>query len=235
MMRTALITGASSGLGLAIAKELYIREYSVVLIARDKDKLAAAIPEIDSRSIGGVHMQSADVGKEKDVAQLFKWLDSSEINLDIVINVAGIGRFGPADDIDSTTVEKVLRANLIGVMLMTSYTLRAFGNRGVLIVNVMSTAALVGRPNESVYCAAKWGARGFTEAARLEMKGTENRIVGVYPGGMDTPFWSDECGASPNTSKFMSPEHVASKIADITDGIDSSYVSDITINRTGRQ
>jgi short-subunit dehydrogenase len=93
----------------------------------------------------------------------------------------------------------------------------------------MSTSALLGRATETVYCAAKWVARGFTEALRAELKGTNRRIVAVYPGGMNTPFLPDKKGK--DISDFMNPADVAEQIAHAVYGSDSIMVTDITINR----
>jgi short-subunit dehydrogenase len=91
-----------------------------------------------------------------------------------------------------------------------------------VIVNVMSTAALTGKPNETVYCAAKWGARGYTEALRAEAKGV--RVVAVYPGGMNTPFWAGDGKAA----GFMDPGEVAGKIVS---AIFESDVTELTLRR----
>ena len=102
---------------------------------------------------------------------------------------------------------------------------------GGLIVNVMSTAATAAKAGEGIYCAAKWGARGFTESLRLEAKGTPVKVVAVYPGGMKTPFWSDICGMSPDTSGFMEPAEVASVMVYNMLDKTSLYVADLLINR----
>lgn len=95
----------------------------------------------------------------------------------------------------------------------------------------MSTAATTPRANETVYCAAKWGARGFTEALRVEAKGTPLRILAVYPGGMNTPFWSRTRGGGTDSSRFMSPGEVAAAICEAVRPRSSCYVSDLVLNR----
>jgi short-subunit dehydrogenase len=104
-------------------------------------------------------------------------------------------------------------------------------DQGGFIVNVMSTAATMARAQECIYCAAKWGARGFTESLRLEAKKTPVKIVSVYPGGMKTPFWSERAGMQPNTSAFMEPSEVAGVIVDNVLDKSSLYVADMVINR----
>ena len=114
---------------------------------------------------------------------------------------------------------------------MSSNAMKYMKEDGGTIVNIMSTAALVGKPNESVYCAAKWGARGFTEAIKTATKGTKIKVIGAYPGGMNTEFWSEDCGARLDTSNFMNPCEVAELIVHTALERKGMCVSDITIDR----
>ncbi len=77
------------------------------------------------------------------------------------------------------------------MVLWSVETLKADGEQNLKIANVMSTAATRGNPNESVYCATKWGEKGYTKSLQAAYKGTSVKIVGVYPGGIDTPFYRD--------------------------------------------
>ena len=92
------------------------------------------------------------------------------------------------------------------------------------IVNVLSTAALIGKPNETVYCAAKWGARGYSEALRAEAKGTGVRVLSAAPGGMRTPFWRE------NRETFMEARDVAAAIVDAA--FRPLAVTELVIQRT---
>ena len=94
----------------------------------------------------------------------------------------------------------------------------------------MSTSALLGRAEETIYCAAKFGARGYTEALRTELKGKNRNIIAVYPGGMKTDFWNIP-GQNRNISGFMDPAEVARKIVNAVLDSKGMIVSDITINR----
>ena len=94
----------------------------------------------------------------------------------------------------------------------------------------MSTSALYGRNEETIYCAAKWGARGYTEALRTELRGTRRNIIAVYPGGMKTDFWKAP-GQKRDISNFMEPDEVAEKIVNAVLVSDKMLVTDITINR----
>jgi short-subunit dehydrogenase len=228
----AVITGGSSGLGLELAFELVNRGASTCIIGRDSNRLEVAITRL--KTVGGkakVLSLAADVGSDSCVTALDQLLTQSKFVPSLIFNIAGVGRFGDVTAITEERIVEVFRANTVGLMLMSAYGVRVMRERGGVIVNVMSTAALIGRPKESIYCAAKWAARGFTEALKAATKGTGIRVISVFPGGMKTPFWSDESGMTVDPSSFMEPSHVAAKILAATTEIDSSRVSDLTIER----
>jgi NAD(P)-dependent dehydrogenase (short-subunit alcohol dehydrogenase family) len=226
-----IVTGGSSGLGLEIARGLLERPGTVCIIGRDHERLLRAVDILGGPSPRLLALP-ADVSAEDDVAQLFVQFEAANLQVAALYNVAGIGRFGDPGTATAATISSVFAANLIGTILMCTYALGAMRRRqpGGTIVNVMSSAALVGRPQEALYCAAKWGARGYTESLRLATKGTPIRVVAIYPGGMATPFWSKECGLSPDTTKFMNPVDVARRIIESATA-NSSVVSDISISR----
>ena len=199
MNGVAVVTGASSGLGLEIAALLRDRGLDVVGVARrgpdvkgDGARRATAIAALDeARRRGTVRL---------------------------LVNCAGIGVFHPAGTYTDAEIEQVIGSNLISMINFCE----VFVSMTPVIVNVMSTAALAGKPGETVYCAAKWGARGYTEALRAEAKGV--RVVGVYPGGMNTPFWA---GAD-KAAGFMDPRDIAAKIAS---AIFDSDVTELILRR----
>jgi short-subunit dehydrogenase len=152
-------------------------------------------------------------------------------SVEYLINNAGMGLFTKADTSTAAMIDTVFEANLKGMILLTSEILRLTPDEEELsIVNIMSTSALFGRAEETIYCAAKWGARGYTEALRTELKGTKRNIIAVYPGGMRTDFWKVP-GQNRDLSTFMDPAEVAKKIVDAVIVTDKMFVTDITINR----
>jgi NAD(P)-dependent dehydrogenase (short-subunit alcohol dehydrogenase family) len=235
MRKISLVTGGSSGLGYEIAKCLLEKGFNVCLVSRSDKKLNLAVSKLsaiaDSKRLISY---SANVGKEDEVKRLFEFIAEKKFLLEKVFNTAGIGLFGHPESISKEMIDSVFEGNLLGTIIVSSHAIRAMNKKGGLIVNIMSTAAQSGRAQESVYCAAKWGARGFTESLQAATKGTSIRIIAVYPGGMNTPFWSEKCGLYPNTSTFMNPSDVARQIVHCSTTIDSSMVSDLIINRTFR-
>ena len=231
MDTVAIVTGGSSGLGYQISKELLARGYSVIIIGRNPEKLELAKTNLLADGDGMLQWFSGDISDEAFVNSFFEYLHSKQYDVKYLFNCAGEGRFGPAEDNNIEKINSAFSASLIGLILMSSRSIGLMKESGGTIVNIMSTAALKGNPNESIYCAAKWGARGFTEAIKAAMKGTSVKVVSVFPGGMNTPFWSPECGMSPNVEKFMDPAEVAEAIVNAVVDRRSMYVSEITIDR----
>lgn len=114
---------------------------------------------------------------------------------------------------------------------MSAYAVKYMKDMGGTIISILSTAALKGNKSESIYCAAKWGARGFIESLKTEVKGSNIHVVSVFPGGMKTHFWNESCGASPDTTHFMDPLEVAKEIVVAVLEKKSMYVSELIIER----
>jgi short-subunit dehydrogenase len=228
----AIVTGGSSGLGFELSKFLVINGKNVIVIGRNKEKLEKAqskLSEINSNSI--VMGYSLDISDESEVDEFFGDLRDKKIKANYLYNNAGKGYYGKVENISSKDINEVFNSNLIGLILMTSRFIELTKNNGVYtrIVNILSTAALVGKKMESVYNSAKWGARGFLESVRDEMKGTNIDIIICCPGGMNTEFWTDiESGYAFDT--FMDPEWVAEEIIKTTTD-ERLVVTDIVINR----
>lgn len=228
--KIAIVTGGSSGLGYEIAKILIQNNLNVCIVSRNREKLETAKKSLQdfNKSIEIIAV-SGDVGLEENVKSIYNKLENYSINK--LFNVAGIGLFGAPENNNQKMIEDVFEANLKGVILMSTYGLKFMTDDENYIVNVMSTAALVGRAEETVYCAAKWGARGYTEALKVATKGTKFKVVGIFPGGINTPFWTPDNGLHPDVLKFMKPYDVANKIVTPILNSDSSIITDITINR----
>lgn len=219
-MKTVIISGASKGLGRALTNKFLSENYNVIGISRTSN---------DIRSLNFYEI-NGDVSDEMTVDRAFA--KANEIGgLKFVISCAGRGVFGPVGGNTRVNLDEVLRGNLIGTILVSERAVQEFEFNGGVIVNIMSTAAQIARKNESIYCASKWGARGYTESLRLELKGSKTAVIAIYPGGMDTTFWENAINSEVDSSSFMNAEKVAKRIYTSLKNDDSSYVSDITINR----
>lgn len=232
MKTLSIITGGSSGLGYAIAKQLVVQGNDVAIIGRDEGKLLDAKHNLQLlNSEPSILYYAGDITDESFVKALYSQLDTEGWIIKGLYNCAGIGRFGKPEDNNSELINITFGASLFGTIHMCTAALNVMREFGGIIVNVMSTAALKGNPNESLYCAAKWGTRGYTESLKAYLKGSNIKVIGVYPGGMNTPFWNKDCGMKPDTSKFMIPDEVAKTITDMVRDCESMYVSELVIDR----
>lgn len=232
MTKISVISGGSSGLGFSIASKLLKEGKNIIVLGRDAEKLIQAAEWLQTGlEYYRVTPVTCNIGSEKDVRNLGAYLKSQEIEVEYLFNNAGRGLFAKASATTSEMIDDVFEATLKGMILLTSEILQITpADKELTIVNIMSTSALSGRIDETIYCAAKWGARGYTEALRTELKGTKRNIIAVYPGGMKTDFWKAP-GQERDTSAFMEPDEVAEKIVNAVLLKDGIIVTDITINR----
>lgn len=225
-----MVTGGSSGLGFALAEGLSTEGLEVSIMGRDPGRLSEAVARLQGTG-ATAHGVVCDVSSQDQVRRAFDEI-ATRGSVGFLFNVAGVGRFGPIEELTEGMIDEVSAGNLKGLMLTTAAALPIMRAAGAgTIVSVLSSAALVGRPDEAVYCAAKWGARGFMEALRVALKGTPLRTLTVYPGGMRTPFWSPGSGPSPDLSTYMDPGDVARQILRVVLDPGAAHVTEMTISR----
>ena len=215
-----MITGAARGIGFATASRL-IREGSRVVLADiDEASLNTALEQLNSPLATAA---IADVAKPLDCARLVSIGQSSGIPLNLWINNAGLARHRPICEYSEHEIDLMLSVNLKGTILGSQAALRAMSvNRAGHIINVISTASLRGIPTETVYCAAKWGARGFTQGLREEAAASGVRVTALLPG-VDRPFWKDAVSRQMPTEDFLTAEQVADSIVSLA-AMDPSIV-----------
>ena len=226
MKKISIVTGGSSGLGKELAKELVARGQNVCILARDAKKIQLTISGIGGNVLG----YSCDLCDETAVHSVFADLQEKGYYVDYLYNCAGQGLFGVPTAMHIQQIQAVMNSNAIGLMCI-SYEACRYMTEGGTIINIASTAGLKGNPEETLYCASKWAVRGFTEALRAYYKKSPIHIVGVYPGGINTPFWKPDCGLSPDVSKFMDPAEVAKVIIENVLEKKTLYTADLTIER----
>jgi 3-oxoacyl-[acyl-carrier protein] reductase len=182
---TAIVTGGSNGIGLAIAKTLIDAGARVAITGRHEQRLMAA-----ARSIGA-HPIKADVSKEADVLRTYRELFQAFDHLDILVNNAGFGVIRPLVEMDLASFEQVFATNVTGAMLMAREAAKHFIERkGGHIVNIGSTAAVRGAAKGTAYYGSKFALRGMTECWRAELRPHNVRVMLVNPSEVLTDFYA---------------------------------------------
>lgn len=222
-----IITGGSSGLGLEIIKQAVERNLFVCNLARNENKMKELDFIFNENYKGFV----GDITDENFVSKSLNEI-SKLGNIKYLVNNAQESCFKSPIEYSLEDIDASLNG-LKGMILCSAKTLKAKNEQDLKIVNIMSSAALKGNKQESLYCATKWGERGYTESLKTTYKGTSVKIIGVYPGGMNTEFWYDNRDYVPEdkSNTFMDPQHVAKVILDNILNYDTLNVADIIIER----
>lgn len=229
--RTALVTGATKGIGRALADELAGRGADLILVARSEPDLHRAADDIRARHHVTVTTIAADLATAAGTSRVLTGLDGHTVNL--LINNAGIGTAGP---FLASTLARHHRSIDLNITALTTLTyelgLKMVAQHRGGIVNVASTAAFQPMPYQASYAATKAFVLSFTEALAEELRGTGVHVMTAHPGGTDTSFF-DESTATMNPAYIDTPERVARDILDdFTRGRATSYPGRFT-NRAG--
>lgn len=188
--RAAIVTGASSGIGLAVARMLAQDGYGVTLVARRPQKLEAAYEELraDGLDVGRV---PADVGDENDVVRAVAAHRDAYGRLDVLMNNAGVGIGAPIGELSTKRMDIQLATNLRSIPLfyrecLDMLTAAGAEHRRALVVNTASIAGKSGQAWLSIYSATKFGVVGFTQAMNKELSSQGIRSTALCPGFVDT-------------------------------------------------
>ena len=209
-----MITGASKGIGKATAFAFAAAGAKVVLAARTPETLEQVAVTLKEGGAEALAVPT-DVTDVDAVKQLIQRTLEVYQHVDILINNAGIGHFGPIVDFEPDDWDAVLNSNLKAVYLCAKYALPAMLERGSgQIINVLSVAAKIAFQASSAYCAAKAGALALTKVLASEVRQQNIRVTAVLPGSVHTPFW-DDVPEHPDFEQMLTPEHVADTIVSI--------------------
>jgi NAD(P)-dependent dehydrogenase (short-subunit alcohol dehydrogenase family) len=205
--QTALITGASRGIGLAIARALAAESCNLILTSRDEKALARISRELSRKKIR-ILTHPCDVRDPYSVDDLFRSVRREFRRVDILINNAGIAHANlTVDKLPYPVWKDVLATNLDGAFLITQAAL-ALIPRGGTIVNNLSIAATRVFTGSAAYNASKHGALGLANTLREELRPRGIRVIGVFAGATDTEIWNTLWPKAPR-KKMMSSETVA--------------------------
>jgi NAD(P)-dependent dehydrogenase (short-subunit alcohol dehydrogenase family) len=234
--RAALVTGGSSGIGLAIARALGEDGYGITISARRPEKLEAAAEQLRSEGLD-VHSVPALVGDEEQVVALVESHRERWGRLDVLVNNAGVGIGEAMAEITAKKLDIQLDTNLRGLILCTREGLPLLKEAGAehgkaLIVNTASIAGKTGTPWLSVYSATKWAVIGFSQATQKEHEKDGIQVTALAPGYVDTPmteFVKDQVPAD----EMIRPEDLAEAVRFVLRTSPACLVPEIVFMRPG--
>lgn len=221
--KTAIITGASSGIGAFFCRELVKNGVKVYALARSKDKLQLLEKELGKNLI-------PVVGDVTDTSFLQSFVDKlPKSEPDILVNNAGFGAFENVEDMDISTWDTMIQTNLSAVFYLTRLVVpRMKKNESVChIVNIASVAGLLGNPKLTAYNASKFGLRGFSEALFKELRYDGIKVTCMFPGSIATPFF-DKVGMEQH-SNMLHPQDVAILLRQVLEFPDNFLIDEVTL------
>lgn len=211
--RSAIITGASGGIGIAVTEALRAEGFAITMVARDPDKLAAAAENISATTGPEVIALAGSVADESFLDEIVRAHTERFGALDILVNNAGIAGHRPIGAITAEFLDEQIAVNLRAVILLTDKCLGlltlAVERRGsAQVVNTASNAGKRGEATLASYSATKFGVVGYTEALHDELAGRGIKATAICPGVVDTPMADGYRAAAPGVA-MISPQDVA--------------------------
>jgi short-subunit dehydrogenase len=207
-MKRYLITGASRGIGRAIAEKLAANDVQLLLHGRDTVALAEVCDSINDRCARVVRLIH-DLAVPSGISDLIDQVGKNPV--DLLVNNAGIAIVKPFCEITSIEWEQTVGVNITAPFLLMQH-FAPHMPPGSSIVNILSIAAKTGFANWSAYCMSKFALEGCSQCVREELRDRRIRMINVYPAATDTHIWSQIEGKWPR-HKMISPEEVASAVA----------------------
>ncbi|HKP02368.1 MAG TPA: SDR family NAD(P)-dependent oxidoreductase [Chthoniobacterales bacterium] len=207
-MKRYLITGASRGIGRAIAEKLAAPGHALLLHGRDHDALAETCRRVEIKSSQAIPL-CYDL---RNPASIQKMVDEIGPDpLEALINNAGIASVKPLREITLDEWQATFAVNVTAPFLLTQKLLPLM-SAGSTVVNILSIAAKTGFPNWGTYCMSKFALEGFSQAVREEVRPRGIRVLNVYPAATNTEIWSGVEGDWPR-EKMLVPEEIAHAVA----------------------
>ena len=224
--KVALITGASRGIGRAIACRLGRMGASVAMCARSRDAIERTAAVLRGEGIRTLAIV-ADVTRTEDVQRMTEQTCKELGEIEILVNNAGVGVFGPFHEHSETDWDVVLGTNLKAVFL----TSRAVAARMIRlgrgqIINISSLASKSAFPGGAIYCASKWGLMGLTACMAEDLRAHGIRVSAICPGSVATEF---SAHAGRDAAALLQPDDVAHAVATLITQGPQSFISEIDL------
>jgi 3-oxoacyl-[acyl-carrier protein] reductase len=224
--RTAIVTGATRGIGYAIASALADAGATVVICGRSQNSVDQAVSSLANGSKRKVMGKAADVRASTDVAALFEWVDGKTDGLDILVNNAGVGGMKKTADLTVEDWQLTIETNLSGAFYCSREALGRLKKReGGYIINIGSLAGKNAFAGGAAYNASKFGLRGLTEAMMLDHRYDNVRVSHIMPGSVDTEF----SGGSAKTDWKIAPEDIGEIVLTLLRMPERTLVSQVEV------
>ena len=224
MAQAALVTGGSSGIGLAIARMLRNRGYDVTISARKEERLAAAAREI------GAHGVQANVAEDGDCRRLIAEHRNRFQRLDVLVNSAGVGVGREIAELETKHWDLQFAVNVRGAFVVTREALPLLRQSKGWIVNVSSIAGTIAAPGLAAYGASKAALISFTKSLNAELDADGVRACAICPGFVDTPMaaWTGM-----ESAEMIQPEDCAEVVSMLLSLSPKARVAQVVIDRLG--
>lgn len=240
--KVAVVTGASKGIGAAIAKQLASEGASVVVnYVSSKEGAERVASEIKNKGGKAVIVQ-ADVAKKSDVERLFAETKKAFGRIDVLVNNAGIYEFAPLENINPDNFHKQFDLNVLGLIFASQEAAKYFGPEGGSIVNISSISSTLTPPNSAVYSGTKAAVDAATKVLSKELGPRKIRVNGVNPGmvdtegyraaGIDESEWRKMVESQTPLGRIGKPEDIAPAVAFFASP-DSSWITGETLTIAG--
>ena len=223
--KTAIVTGASEGIGKEIAIALAKEGVNLILFGLGKEKLEEVAKACGNNTKIYDFDITDDAVREKIVGEV---LSSSEI--DILINNAGVWhKMGDITTVSESKVHEVINVNLTSHILLTRQVLPSIRNRETAIINVVSKSGVTAQKGQSAYSASKWGMKGFTDVLREDTKEEPVRVGAIYQAGTNTGLFA-KVGENVPLEKFTKPEDLAQVVVFMLSRPDKIWLNEVHVS-----
>ncbi|PPK73640.1 NADP-dependent 3-hydroxy acid dehydrogenase YdfG [Methylobacter tundripaludum] len=222
--RTVLVTGASSGIGRAIARNLLQQGHHVIGVSRDSGKFI--------RQLDNFTPMQLDLSRLDDIPRKVRELEQTFPGIDAVVFCAGKGQFGSVEEFSYAQIEDLMRINFTSQAFLVKALMPALKRKGHSdLIFIGSEAALKGNRKGALYCAAKFAVRGFTQALREECGKSHVRVCLINPGMVKTPFF-EQLSFEPgdDASNFIEPEDVAEAVSYVLNSRSQIVIDEINLS-----
>lgn len=229
--KTIVITGASEGIGKAIALRLAAENTQLALIARNVGKLRE-VAENATALGANVGVYPCDISNTQALNDICQRIQNDFPQTHVVINNAGIWQKQmPLDELSQRTIDEVIQTNLSALIHLTRLFLPTLRQADeAAIINVVSKSGVLAQAGQSVYSASKYGVRGFTDVLKEDLKNTHVKVAGIYQSGTKTQMF-EKADDPINTDNLTRPEDLANVVAFMLQQPKNIWLHDVRVGR----